>query len=120
MIPKLKSGAKFISLDLSDKMIEEAEKRKANYFDTLNQEFKKKIDHTFVIGNALDLSQYEDESFDVVLMPLLLHLVKEPAKVIKEAFRIVKKGGRLGCSVLGPKEKCTYLSLVGSAMDEFV
>ncbi|TLN04118.1 methyltransferase domain-containing protein, partial [bacterium] len=49
-------------------------------------------------GNALDLSAFPDESFDVVLlMGPLYHLVKEEERrrAIFEARRVLKTGGRL-------------------------
>lgn len=49
-----------------------------------------------VLGNALDLSQFDDESFDVVLnMGPLYHFPnpKDRDKVVKESLRVLKKGG---------------------------
>lgn len=49
-------------------------------------------------GNALDLSAYADDSFDVVLLfgPLYhLHDAADREKAIKEAMRVCKKGGKL-------------------------
>lgn len=49
-------------------------------------------------GNALDLSCYADESFDIVLMlgPLYhLHDAGDRARAIDEAMRVCKPGGRI-------------------------
>ena len=49
-----------------------------------------------VLGNALDLSQFADESFDVVLnMGPLYHFPnpEDRDKVVKESMRVLKKGG---------------------------
>ncbi len=64
--------------------------------------FRKKIrpedNVQLVQGNALDLSQYEDESFDVVLVlgPLYhLHNDADKQKCIAEAKRVCKKDGTI-------------------------
>lgn len=49
-------------------------------------------------GNALDLSRYADESFDIVLLlgPLYhLHREEDRLRCIKEAKRVCKKGGKI-------------------------
>ncbi len=49
-------------------------------------------------GNALDLSRYEDESFDIVLMlgPLYhLHADEDKLRCISEARRVCRKDGKL-------------------------
>lgn len=49
-----------------------------------------------VLGDALDLSQFADESFDVVLnMGPLYHFPdhEDRDKVVKESLRVLKKGG---------------------------
>lgn len=51
-----------------------------------------------VQGNALDLSRYEDESFDIVLLfgPLYhLHEDADKLRCMEEARRVCKKGGKL-------------------------
>ena len=51
-----------------------------------------------VQGNALDLSRYEDDSFDIVLLfgPLYhLHSEEDKLRCIEEAKRVCKKGGRI-------------------------
>lgn len=58
-----------------------------------------KSDHkvTPVLGNALDLSQFADESFDIVLnMGPLYHFPEheDRDKVVKESMRVLKKGGK--------------------------
>ena len=55
------------------------------------------------LGNVLDLSMYEDESFDVVLcMGALYHLQKkvERVKAIKECLRVLKKDGILATAYI--------------------
>jgi S-adenosylmethionine-dependent methyltransferase len=73
--------------DLSEKNIElaklKAKEIKANIKD-------------FVVGDARDLSQFENSSFDIVLNfgPMYhLHNEKDREKTIKESLRVLKPGG---------------------------
>lgn len=50
----------------------------------------------FEIADASDL-QYEDKSFDVVIIANALHVVPNPEKVLDEIDRVLKKGGLLIC-----------------------
>ena len=70
--------------------------------DSNIEAFQKKIrlEHRIelVQGNAVDLSRYEDESFDIVLVfgPLYhLHSEKDRDRCIAEAKRVCKKDGKL-------------------------
>jgi ubiquinone/menaquinone biosynthesis C-methylase UbiE len=58
---KIKAG---VGIDLSDKMIAFA----------LKQQAKKGIDHlSFELDSAVDLSQFDDNEFDLTTMTLVLH-----------------------------------------------
>ncbi len=64
--------------------------------------FRKKIKHTHSIeliqGNAVDLSRYPDNSFDIVMLfgPLYhLHEEKDRQKCIQEAKRVCKSNGTM-------------------------
>jgi 2-polyprenyl-3-methyl-5-hydroxy-6-metoxy-1,4-benzoquinol methylase len=64
------------------------------------EEFRKKITHNIDLkqGNALDLSDFEEETFDIVLLfgPLYhLHDEKDRNTAIREAKRVMKKDGIL-------------------------
>lgn len=70
--------------------------------------FRKKIrpEHNInlVKGNAVDLSRYADESFDIVLVfgPLYhLHSEKDKQKCIDEAKRVCKPNGKLFFAFIG-------------------
>lgn len=49
---------------------------------------------TFVSGDAAD-TPFDDESFDVIIMNDAMEHVAKPDAVLAEAWRILKKGGRL-------------------------
>jgi ubiquinone/menaquinone biosynthesis C-methylase UbiE len=47
---------------------------------------------SFVVGNA-EATELDKESFDIVICSELLEHVPQPEKVVKEIYRLVKKGG---------------------------
>ena len=64
--------------------------------DIFKNNIKKDMDITVTQGNALDLSMYEDNTFDITLvLGPIYHLFKKQDidKAIKEAIRVTKKGG---------------------------
>jgi len=109
----LPPGTKYTSVDISEKMIQIAEKRKEDLIHRINE-----IDHAFKVGNAENLDFIPDESIDVYLAPLCMHLVNDPNKALKEACRVLKKGGVIGFSVLGPSEKNTLFKLFDDRLEE--
>ena len=76
---KKAGAARVFGIDFSQKMLEQA---KANYAAI-----------EFEFGNAIDLNQFADNSFDIVTASFVLHGVKEPvrSKIILEMKRISKK-----------------------------
>lgn len=63
-------------------------------------------------GNALDLSRFDDASFDVLfLMGPLYHLLEEKERLLalKEAIRVLKKGGYLFASYIGIASGMIYV-----------
>jgi len=59
---------------------------------------------TLRLGDNEDLSFVNDEEFEIYLANMSLHLVANPEKMLKEAYRILKKGGKIGVSVWGRRE----------------
>lgn len=54
-------------------------------------------------GNSEDLDFIHDESQDIFSSSLVLHLADNPQLMLREAFRVLKRGGRVGCSVWGSR-----------------
>jgi ubiquinone/menaquinone biosynthesis C-methylase UbiE len=71
-------------IDLSGRLIKMARvnARKAGVADRLN----------FQIGNAAEL-RFEDASYDMVVSTGMLHMLKDPVKVLRECYRVLKPGG---------------------------
>lgn len=94
-IPLAKKGYEMYLADLSEKLINQAKEQ----IEKENIEKVKSCD----IVNAIDLSIYENEQFDVVLLfGPLYHLltIEEREKSIKEINRVLKKGGLVFASFI--------------------
>ncbi len=81
-IPYYKKG-RFVAVDISDKMIRKAKKRAER------QELK--ID--LIIADAESLP-FKDEVFDKIFTTFVFCSVENPVLGLKEAYRILKNGGR--------------------------
>jgi ubiquinone/menaquinone biosynthesis C-methylase UbiE len=46
----------------------------------------------FEVGNAAKL-QFEDSSYDMVISTGMLHMLKDPIKVLRECYRVLRVGG---------------------------
>lgn len=77
------------------------------------------IEHKFIEASAEDLSMIPDGSVDCYIAPLILHLVENPDKMLKEIRRVLKKGGVFGCSVWGKKENSPFFTLMSDRYKEF-
>lgn len=62
-------------------------------------------------GNAENLASIASNSMDAYIGGIFIHLVPDPAPVLKEAFRVLTSGGRVGFSVFGDHQKSKYFSL---------
>lgn len=54
---------------------------------------------TFDTGRAEDLSRFPDDTFDVVYLNSVLHWIADKARVLQEAFRVLRPGGRIGLTI---------------------
>lgn len=55
--------------------------------------------------------QLSDETFDAVLFPWVLQMVNDPGKALKEAHRVLKRGGHL--LVIGLRSDADYDKIIG-------
>ena len=85
-VPLIKLGVKVISMDISDKMLSLLYKRaKIEEVDTSNL--------LVCRANALNIPLI-DNSVDAVIASGVLHLISKPEVVVKEIYRVLKKGGK--------------------------
>lgn len=106
MLKQLPAGCKYTSLDLSDEMLKLAAQKKEAIKEKLNN-----IDHTFINEDAENLLSMKDDTFDVYIGSLVLHLTPNPEKLLQEAHRILKKGGVIGFTVLGKVEDSVFFNI---------
>lgn len=77
--------AKVIGLDNNEQLVQIA---------NLNKQQEKITNVEFVTGSLDDLSQFLNQSFDVVISFNVLHLLNDPQKILNEVKRILKKNGK--------------------------
>jgi SAM-dependent methyltransferase len=99
----IKAGAKVTGLDFSPAMLEMA---RVAVPEAL-----------FVEGDAMALS-FEDQSFDAVTIGFGMPHVPDPPKVVAEARRVLRPGGRLAFSVWCGPEVDTALGYVFGAIGQ--
>lgn len=81
-IPFLPPGRKYVGVDLTPAMLAKARKHSHNTEIVLQ------------VGDVMDLP-YQDDSFDIVVMHLIVAVVNNPTKALQEAQRVLKKNGHL-------------------------
>lgn len=69
--------------------------------------------------NCEDLCGVSEESQDLYFASSVLHIVESPKKMIAEAYRVLKKGGKAGFSVWGDPEKSTFFTIINNAALKF-
>lgn len=82
---KVGPKGKVIGIDMTEEMIEKA-KENAERYGYSNVEFR--------LGDIEDLP-IEDSSVDVIISNCVINLAPDKSNVFREAFRILKKGGRM-------------------------
>lgn len=83
-LPFLPENHQYTATDLTPAMLEKCKQRLPQY--NLNMQL-----HT---ADVMHLP-FEDNSFDIVLMNLILAVVPQPMKALKEASRVLKPGGKI-------------------------
>jgi ubiquinone/menaquinone biosynthesis C-methylase UbiE/uncharacterized protein YbaR (Trm112 family) len=73
-------GRMVVGIELSEKQLIRAKKRFPN--------------RNFVVGDARKIP-FKKETFDLIVAINMLHHVNDPENVLKECFRVLKKGGKL-------------------------
>lgn len=87
-IPHLSENACYIGTDITPAMLERAKKRAA-----LHNE-KSSLDINFQIADSQSLP-FDDQSFDIIIMHLILAVVPNPVLALQEASRVLKPGGKI-------------------------
>jgi ubiquinone/menaquinone biosynthesis C-methylase UbiE len=84
-IVRRRPEVRIIGIDLSKKLIEmaRANAAKAGFSHQLS----------FEVGNSAGL-HFENDAFDMVISTGMLHSLKDPVKVLKEIYRLLKDGGQ--------------------------
>jgi ubiquinone/menaquinone biosynthesis C-methylase UbiE len=87
-IPHLSDDASYIGTDITPAMLERAKKRAALH----NTESS--LDISFQLADSQDLP-FDDDSFDIIVMHLILAVVPNPVLALQEANRVLKPGGKI-------------------------
>ena len=66
---------------------------------------------SFEVGEAGDLQRFAEASFDVVYLNAVFHWILDKPKSLREIFRVLKSGGRLGIST-GSKDHPNLLQTI--------
>ncbi len=59
---------------------------------------------TFGVGRAEDLSEFGDGQFDVVYLNSVFHWIADKSQALREVFRVLKAGGRIGLNTQDPSK----------------
>lgn len=76
-----KRRAKVFSSDLSKNLVEEARVK------------SKKLDIQYAVHDATDFSLYQPDYFDIVIINMVIHYIKDLDKLLKGISKVLKKGG---------------------------
>jgi arsenite methyltransferase len=71
---------------------------------------------TFETGRAEDLSRFSDSAFDAVYLNSVLHWIVDKSQALKEIYRVLTPGGRLGLNVQDPSKPHESRALLRKAI----
>ncbi len=83
-IPHLPTNASYVGTDITPAMLKRAEKRASTA----------PLDIRFQVADSQALP-FEDNSFDIIIMHLILAVVPKPELALQEACRVLKPGGTI-------------------------
>jgi ubiquinone/menaquinone biosynthesis C-methylase UbiE len=83
-IPLLHAGPNYYGIDLTPSMLRRAQHRKQSH----------KLNIRLQQGDVMQLP-YQDNSFDLIIMHLILAVAPDPIKTLQEAQRTLKPGGTI-------------------------
>lgn len=110
-----RGATKVLGVDSSESMIEEAKKYVATEKGLRVHRATPIENIEFAVGDATKLPA-ADSSFDAVTMGFVLLHLPDPAAALKEAFRVLKPGGKLSFSVWQPPPKNKAFAVLGDAI----
>jgi len=96
-------GADVVGIDFSEPMVEEARRRHPNV--------------TFQVASADDLP-FDEDSFDAVVGNFVFHHLGDPGRVLQEARRVLRPGGRVGFTVWADLAKLEAFGIFLAAVEE--
>ena len=79
-------------------------------------QFRASTGLTFSVGRAEDLSEFAAGKFDVVYLNSVFHWIEEKPRVLREVFRVLKEGGRVGLNTQDPSKPHESRLFVRSAL----
>jgi len=100
-------GGRVVGIDPSVQRIEVAE-RKVRDMPLTNVSFE--------LGNSNDLYRFEDDSFDIVYLNIVLHWIKEKEDALAQIYRVLKPGGRLGITTGNKDKPFTVKSIIDEVL----
>lgn len=102
---ELPPGARLVAVDFAPEMVARAQPRAAT------------ADATVCVGDVQALANVAgDASFARVVLNLVLHIVPDPDRAIREAHRVLAAGGMFGASVWGAPSDSPLFTCVSRAI----
>lgn len=98
-------GADVVGIDFSDAMVAKA---------------RQLHPHLEFLGGRAESLPFDDGSFDAVVGNFMLHHAARPDEVLREAFRVLRDGGRVGFTVWADLSKLEAFRLFFAAVEQYV